>query len=569
MNPREVYTSYVNMRVLRDNASSLWYETSDYVGIRLDVDHMEGTATERSSQRVDTRVDDPTAAIAVNQAGDALVGASWANTKQFTIVPSRRLKKVAPSKLNKYFSQITEETLYHMNHDELGYVRMLGENAYDWNAFGTGGIGIYPNRDYLLGRADNALVGRYYGPDNMVIDEGKSGQIEYVFSVHLWRVSRIVREFGKDRLPKELLKKFDTGRFSEEYKLVFGFYPQEEYDPRLQGKRGARYKGVWFFDNETLRDKNQFLFEEEFNERPINVSRMIKFRGEVWGRAPGTMLISTVSSVNNMFSRAIEVIEKMADPALGTYGGAIFGDSVVDTSPGGLTVFNPMFQRGQGTSHPVFPFYDVGDPTKVISYLVPRLNDLLKTAFKVDALLDFTSNREQTAREALLRTKIRNQSLSGVFTQQKTERLLPDIKRSISVLSEMGVFEEGDIPEPVEVRELRESGQLWYDVILNNDLERTLRAEASNSLLELLNAVGATAGINPEVVETIDWYTFIEEIAKNVDPEKNILVARDKYDEIIQEKRAAAAEAMAAESSQKAAKTVKDVATARKMERGG
>jgi len=332
---------------------------------------------------------------------------------------------------------------------------------------------------------------------------------------------------------------------------------------------------VWFMDGSA--DNNNIFFEESFAEKPIAVARMIKIRGSVYGRSSGTMLISTIRAVQFMVATAIEVIEKMANPSLGMWNNAIFGDSVIDTSPNGLTVFNSALANGQ---NPAFPLYDVGDPTKLISYLIPYLNEKITTAFKVDALLDFSSAKEMTATESLQRYAIRGKSLSGLLQQQKTELLEPLVKRDVSILYGMGqlgvspknaeavkklkAIGKQDRIIPQAVLDVMESGKPWYEVRFNNELEKLTRTEAVQALVQVLQAITGIAALFPQIVAAVDWYKLLEDINNNLDANNQILIGAKKFQEQIAAQAKQQATMMALQAGQAGSEIQKNTAGANK-----
>lgn len=124
---------------------------------------------------------------------------------------------------------------------------------------------------------------------------------------------------------------------------------RDDYDPKLAGKRGTKYIGLWFLDD----SPEEIFAEEDFKTMPIAICRQIKVRGEVWGRSSGSLIISTILTVNYMVSKVIEVVEKHASPSLGMWSDSMLGDKVLDTSADGLNVFNSAFAAGD--KNPLFP----------------------------------------------------------------------------------------------------------------------------------------------------------------------------------------------------------------------
>jgi len=584
---KNIQQLWSSLKTNRERYTPLWNDIEKYVGISVNPDYTWNNNQAKKNQQLDDFVDDPTSAISVNQAGDYMVGIMWGTgDKVFDIVPSRYvLEETDAAQVEDWYAFATDQTLYHMNHSEAGLHTAFKPYSYDQYAFGTSGIGVFPNKGFENRTDDNALIFRNYGIDNTCIDEGKSGMIEYVFVTHHWRVNRIVGEFctyngkidGKKvaKLPKKVRDAYAKGDFNQEFNIVFGTFPRHDYDPKLKGARGTRYRGVWFMD-----DAPEIFHEESFAERPIAMCRQVKVRGEVYGRSSGTMLISSIRSVNFMMGTTIEIIEKMSNPSLGMFNNAIFGDSVLDTSSNGLTIFNSALI---GSSNlPMFPIHDVGDPSAIIQFLIPYLNDKISTAFKVDSLLDFNSAKDMTATESLQRYAIRGKSLAGLLQQQKIENLEPISKRSISILmgyGELGVdpttdraraaaLSKSGKPErviPEAVLNVMRSGRPWYEIKFNNELEKLTRTEAVQNLLQIINSIGAIASMYPDIIEAVDWYKLLKDINDNLDYNNQILISAKEFKAKIEAIAKAKAMAMDIEAGRAAGQIQKDTAQANKL----
>lgn len=585
---------YSAMKAEREQAKPLWDDIAKYVGISVDTDYQWAKSQASKSRQLDQFVDDPTPALAVNQFGDYLIGIMWgAGDKALSLEPSRDVLDIVGdiALVQEFYDFATEQLLYHMNHSGAGLNNALRPYAYDQAAFGTSGIGAFINDDYRNGVSHNAIIFRNYGIDNTCIDEGKSGGVDYVFPCYQWKVNRIVGEFCTkngvidealvNELPDQIKQAWQKGNYNQVFKLVFGVLPRADFDPKLKGKRGTKYRGVWFIENE-----GKIFREEDYAEKPIAMVRQIKVRGEVYGRSSGTMMLSSIRMVNYIVGDTAEILEKMGRPSLGMFNNAMIGDSVLDTSANGLTIFNQQFAEGRT---PVFPMYDVGDPSALIQYLIPYLNEKIATAFKIDTLLDFSTAKEMTATESLQRYAIRGKSLAGMLQQQKCELWDVLVPRCISILWGLGELGVNPVtnPEmaqrlsarglsgriiPQAVLDVANSGRPWYKIRYNNEIEKLTRTEAIQSLTQVLQAIAAIGGMYPQIVEAVDWYRLLDDINNNLDANNQILIGaqafKDKMAAAAQQQQAiiaAQAGMMAADAGQKASQANKNNAEAARV----
>lgn len=512
---------------------SLWEDISKVVGITVNPRNKTGKNMSKEGDTLDSGTNDPTAALSVNQAGDYLLGIMWGTgEKVLELQPTEEiLQKVDGATIAPYYKFATKILLSQMNNAEAGLSTNLKPYVYDQVSFGTSGIGVYPNENF--GIESNALVFRSYGVDNIDIDEGKSGLINVIFVTYQWRVNRIISEFCYKggvfdeklfaKMPESVQKNHNAKNINEEYTIIQAIFPREDFDPKLQGKRGTRYKGVWYMEDE----KGKELLKEDYSTIPVAVARAIKVRGQVWGRSSGTLLISTIKCVNYVVGETVKILEKMENPSLGIWNNAIFGDSVVDSSPGGLVVFNEGV--GNPQKNPVFPLHDVGDPTGIIQYLIPYFNEKITSGFKVDLLLDFSSAKEMTATESLQRYVIRGKSLSSLMQQQKVEMLEPMTHRSVSLCDRsklLGVdpsvnkkvakklknLDRSDAIIPDIVLEYKNAGKPWYKIKYNNELDKLSRTEAIENILQIINLITAISGLYPIIVAAIDWFKLVQDL---------------------------------------------------------
>lgn len=572
----------------------LWQSIAKVIGINVDPQY--DVAAKNEGKARDLSIDDPTAAISVNQAGDYLQGVVWGNGDNvFSIEPSDYvLERQQKGEVDPYFRFCTQRVLNDMNEPQAGLSSAMKPYFYDQVGFGTAGIGAFPNKAYIRGTEDHPILFRNYGVDHLAIDEGRNGLVDIIFVQCRWRVNRIVNEFAMvdgvldnkafGRLPLNIQKAYETNDANQEFTIIHGIVPRDDFNPRLKGKRGTRYHGTWF--SEDSPDKP--FYEEDYKTLPIAVCRSIRIRGDVWGRASGTMLISTIRSVNYMVGKVIEIIEKQASPSLGMYNNALIGDGVLDTSADGISIFNPALASDGKT--PLFPLYDVGDPSAIVKFLIPYLNEKIATAFKIDILLDFAEQSSKTATEMMQRAVIRGKSLAGLLQQQKIEMVEPVVKRTIQIEWDLnrlginaGVFEKqakmlvsvnkADQIIPESVLWCIENGKQWYKIRFNNELDKISRVERLEALMQMMNVITMIASVNPQILLAIDWYKLLEDFKSALNLQCTFLFTADEFKEQVAQEAERQAQAMQMQAMESGARAMKDTSSAAKdqalAKRGG
>lgn len=574
---------YEELKAERDKYVPRWEEVSKYVGIRVKPQDNYAKDNAHKGEDLDKYTEDPTASLSVQQSADYIKGIMWGNGNDvITLEPSDDLlQMVSAEAVNPWFEYATSQLLHQMNHPNAGLNTALGSYCYDQQAFGTSGVGAFVNSGYKSGIDSNLLLFRPYGIDTLCIDEGKNGLPEVVFNTTQWRVNRLISEFCERdgvfddeafaKMPQKVQEAWRKKNLNILFTITHAVLPREDYTPGALGKRGCKYVGYWF--EETSEEP---FFEEDYKEMPIPVARAIKIRGEVYGRASGTMLISTIRCINQAVSDCMVTMAKMVKPPIGVLSSALFGDDVIDTSENGLTVFNAAQLNGQ---NPIIPMQDVGDPSSIVNWLVPYLNEKVATAFKIDILLDFAQNSNMTATESLQRYSIRGKSIAGMILQQKMELFEPLIRRCVSICMDYGVLGvdstdgetiarlealgRNDMIIPDAVVECIRENKPWFKIKFNNEVDKIGKTDRVDDLLKMLNFVTALMSVYPDIAMAIDWYGLLKDASEAMNLEHNV-VSLNKFKKEIADRAQQQAQLMQAQTGQLQAQANRDNATALK-----
>jgi len=144
---------YETLKTERAQYVPVWEEIAKYAGIRVDPQQLYANTTRSKSDVLDDLVDDPTAALSINQAGDYLQGVVWGTGDDaFSLEPSDYvLEKEDNAVVKDYFKFSTKRALTQMNHSSAGLNTAMKPYFYDQVAFGTSGIGAFKNRNFLNG----------------------------------------------------------------------------------------------------------------------------------------------------------------------------------------------------------------------------------------------------------------------------------------------------------------------------------------------------------------------------------------------------------------------------------
>lgn len=533
-----------------------WREIRDYVSITNEV-NSEFEDTKQPSEQKDIFINDPTAFISVNQAGDYLAGILW-NLNAVTLEPSKYIKdKAQGSDISNFYKKATEVFLEQMNATDAGFHSVLKSYCYEQFSFGTSGIGTFKSKEFENKQSECCLTFKPFGVWNTAIDEGANNKIDVVYTVYHWRLNQIIEEFCYqdgvlnnelvEKLPDEIKEAYNANKFNQKFKLVFGVLPNSSYAMETRGKNGAKYKGYWFIDNSS----NKVFKVEYFDKMPISMCRAIRVNNQVYGESAGTLAISSVKMLNHIAGNTVDNIEKTTDAPLGIISGSLVAGNVLNRSANSVTVFNP--QTTQGNGQPIFPISQAGDISAVVNFLIPQLQKTIINMFKIDQLLDFNNQTEMTATESSYRMSIRGKAINGLLSQQKTECIEPTCHRAISIIQNCKLFgytleEIQEMPEETEeqmaykqqliatgdyipeiVLEAMKNNKMWYTLKFNGELEKLCNAEIYESIGRFLQYLSAILNLKPEVAHAINGYEFLE-LLKSVSNLVNDKLIKNKYD---------------------------------------
>jgi hypothetical protein len=277
-----------------------------------------------------------------------------------------------------------------------------------------------------------------------------------------------------------------------------------------------------------------------------------------------------------MFLQAIENIEKLNNPPLIGINNAMVGDSVVDTSANGLIMINESYG---GSVPPFSKIYDVGDPTPLVSYLIPYLNEKIATGFKTDILLDFASAKDMTATESMQRYAIRGRSLSGIIGQQKSELLDVLIERNLQIEDDLGLVGIDPDLNPEEAQRMRElnnsnviipevvlkrmrENKKWYKIRYNNELERLTKTEKLERIMQMINGISMLASLNSQILGAIDFYAMLKDVNEALG--MTYIKSEEDFKAIVAQQAEMQAQAMAIQAGQAGSEIAKNLGTAQK-----
>lgn len=550
----------INIKQIKERYEALYNEKSKYFSIwdqiakycRIEKKNIENTSPETSGEMLDNELKDPSTLLAISSAANNLYGIIIGDGNFFNLNISDELKEELgddTSEAIEYIKQVSKILLREINKPQANFKSCFLEHLKDQQTFGTSGIGTFISNDYISGRSNNVFEFIGFGVDNITIDEGRNGLVDTIFVDYNWRVNKIVKTFCTEQgvFNQELFDDFpDVIKTSfkqkpnEKFNIQLAILQNDFFKQGVEGKIGCKYIGVWYF-----KDINNYVIKvEHYKDLPINITRVDKARGELYGRANGTKLLSYIKMLNYCMADAVETIDKMVHPAMGVIDGSLTGDKVIDTSPGSATVLK--LPTGFNSS-PIFPLQDVQDPSGLLNILIPYLRENVNTAFNTDILLDNNNQTvAKTATEMAQRYAIRSKLLFPIVYKQVNDILIPVINYCIKLLMQLGLIGQttlsvADIENskaikiPDIILEFIREGKDWYKIEFNTEVAKMSKVQELQNITEFMQYIGGIASYNPNVLMSVDWYKMIERVEYLLNNGQNYLISESEYNDIMEQ----------------------------------
>lgn len=493
---------------------------------------------------------DSTGPKAVKTAAASLTSMLWPQeVERVRLNPPEGLTDTKEHK--EYYEKITEILTDIMDNPEGGLTTSIIEMMQDDLVFGTAGLEPFPDDDTIVGY-------RPWGVQQMSIDEGRKGEVDTICLELDWDYQRQVMEYGIENVAPKVRKAFNDGNVDETSKIMILIEPRihKRGDPK-SGNRSMDWSSVH------IDSTNKHLIKESgFEEMPVKVSRFWKLIRETYGRSPGMDALPDVQEVNTIWESVTIAIEKNLDPPLGVIDDGSLGGGELDSSAGGITVFNVSGRAAE--KNPVFPLFTVGEIKQTVQ-LIETLDGSITEHFFLDRLLDFNNQTQMTLGEANLRNKLRNSTLGSVFFRLIKEIFTPLIKRTFNIAfdkNKLGVVENS--PEhqqmldegrpnilliPEEIAKRMVAGEDVYQIRFFTPAMRIMQSEEAEGILRTWEFAGQLAGMGvPSALDNLDEDESVRRMADIQGAPSEIKRARkggDESVEAIRERRAQQAAAQA------------------------
>lgn len=490
MTREEAVQSAINRHTQLKGNKQPWLDLWQLLGEYIHMRRMDFTTVKQPGDFLTREIFDSTAPKACKTASSTVLSMLWPQSvKRLRLTPPESLPDTA--EIKSYYEKITRKLISVMDNPKAGLPMALEEYMLDQFAFGTSGVEIMRDKK-------TKLCYKAWGVKNLSIAEDQYGFVDTVYIEINLPVHILVKTYGLETVSSKIRDLYKKKKYDQEFTILIAIEPRmlEENETPKKGNLGMPFRSLHI----EVETKNA-LKESGFTEMPIKVARFWKILGEIYGRCPGMDALPSALEANAVWEAVTVAIEKNLDPPLGVLDDGKLGGGAIDTSAGAINVFNISGKAGE--KNPIFPLYTVGEVKQSVNLLEQLAKDI-SDHFFIDRLLDFNNETRMTLGEANIRNRLRNSTLSSIFTRQIAELFTPIVERSFNLLFEDGEFgvikdsvdhrlaelekEEEPFLIPDEVSKLILQGKNVYNIEYFTPALRIMQAEEANGILQSIEA---------------------------------------------------------------------------------
>jgi len=512
----------------------------------------------------DGSINDSTASRSLQAMASAIMGSLWKNGGQ-----TFRLKRpegISDNDSNKkFYQQINRALTEAMESEKAGFELAFHESLCEQGAFGTGIPAVFEG-DY-----NHPLIYKCWALQNCYISESKDEFVDTIYYDEKLTVEQLAKRYGVNNISEKARQLYEKDPACQDKVTVC-----VAIEPRTtDDKNGVPYGSNLAMEYASCHFEVEYkhiLKESGYAEIPAKASRWYKLASEIYGRSPGMDALPAIVQLNALKEAFVVGVEKKVEPPLFVLDDGSLGAATVDTSAGGLSVFNMSGRLN--SQQPVGTIFDVGE-LQSVSKAIEDVKMEVMQHFLIDKLYDLNNKTRMTLGEAEIRYDIRSDSLSSIYARIFNEQLTPLIKRSFNIMFAMGLLGVNPDNEelirtlknhgieailiPDEIGKAMVEGKNVYDIEYISPAARLLREAEKRGVTEVMNAVIAFAPIDESVLDTINLFEAMETIRDLGGAPMKIM--RSLQDAMArgrarQQAQAQAAQAQMAEIQSKAAKNV-------------
>ena len=286
--------------------------------------------------------------------------------------------------------------------------------------FGTGVISVKKIGDELVYKSHHIGF--------MFFEENAKEEIDTIYRQIFYNARQAAQEFGRDNLPKDVLKALENGKLTEMFEFVHVVAPNSDFDKTKIGANVKRVKSLYIY----IKTK-KIVKRGGFDELPYLIARFSKAPHEIMGRGPAIELLPEIKMLNRMKKTFLEAAEKAVNPPLMVEDDGVVGQPV--TGANGMIYVRPGAQFPQAL--------DTGTNVALNAEVLRDQQKIVKDGFFNNLFTSLEGLKNMTLGETIIRKEDDLVMVAPPIISLQKETFSPLIERSMNLLISIK-----KIPEP-------------------------------------------------------------------------------------------------------------------------
>lgn len=441
--------------------------------------------------------------------------------------------------IKRYLGRATQ-----IAHDELfasNFMLQLNETLSSLIGFGTGNL----FSEWKLGLNFKDWDVSFY-----TIKQSSSGLIDTVIMKYPLTVRQAVQEFGENAGEKVLEDSKNPERSENKYDFIHRIGPRRERNENFTDFLNMPTESIF------VNVKEQTMVEEGgFEEFPNAVPRWKLSSNEVWGRGQGTVALSIVKTLQQLFADFVECGNKWNNPPRQTLANSVEGP--VDVRPGANNIVTQLdaikaLDQGVRGNFPI-----TKDMLEFVQNIIHRI-------FFVDVFAPLANlpGDRRTTLEIRERIKQAVKKLAGPIYRLQSELFTPLITRSVLLLIRNGV-----IPQPPAELQGKAFGIEYV-----SELALAMRDQQARAFTQFAGLVAELDAVFPGAKDIVSIDRALPDIAftfgmkaEHLSTEDEIVASREARLALQQEERALRAAQVGGQAYQSATKAPEEGSPAEQL----
>lgn len=386
-----------------------------------------------------------------------------------------------------------------------------------------------------------------------MIAEDSLGRVNTLVREFRMTVQQLMDRFGSYKNGKPdfsnfsnvVKTKYEAGNTEDWIEVVHLVAPNREYNPQKSASKFKKFTSCYY---EKSSNEGKFLRESGYDLFPYLVPRWNAKAGDVYGTScPGINALGDIKQLQHGELRTAEALDKLVRPPMKA--SAMIRNDGANLLPGGVTWIDDSMQNA------IFePVMNLNFPFNQVEAKQEQIRGRINEAFYKNLFLMLANDQRSniTAREIEARYEEKLVMLGPVLQQFNTDCLDPFIDLSFDYHLRQGMLP----PPPKEL----EGIPLKIEYI--SVVAQAQKTLGINGLDRFLNFVGTAAGMNPGIMDKVDFDAYVDEYADQLSINPKVVRATEIAQAMRMQQAQAQAQAQQVQMAQAQAKTAKDLSQA-------